>query len=234
MTRKLPPRVKFYELEGVAPEPGEPRRGRGTDPASVVRDQLRCLAGVDEGVGQFLETLQASGQLDRTLILYTSDNGYLMGEHGQMDDKRWAYEPSIRVPLVVRYPPLIKAGTVCDRLTANVDLAPTILELAGVKAVVPVHGRSLVPLFHNPAASWRSALLTEYFLEKVAPRVPPWQSVRTSRWKYIHYPENADWDELYDLQADPGEEHNLIREPDARDTLEELKKERLRLLEATK
>ncbi len=86
LTRKVP-KQKSYELEGIAPEPGEPRRGRGADPSSVVRDQLRCLAEVDQGVGQLLGALEASGQLDRTAVFYTSDNGYLMGEHGQVDAK---------------------------------------------------------------------------------------------------------------------------------------------------
>jgi arylsulfatase A-like enzyme len=230
MTRRLGPHPKFYEIEGVAPEPAEPRRGRGTDAASVVRDQLRCLAGVDEGVGQLLDALASAGQLDRTAVFYTSDNGYLMGEHGRIDDKRWAYEESVRVPLLVRYPPHIKAGSVCDRLTVNVDLAPTVLDLAGVEAVTPMHGRSLVPLFRDPSAAWRSAILTEYFVEKVAPLVPAWQAVRTERWKYIRYTENSAWDELYDLTADPREERNLVRDPAGVDTLPQLRKELERLL----
>src|SRR6185436_8783180 len=89
MSRPIP-RVDRVDLEGVAPEPAEPRRGRGRDPASVVRDQLRCLAAVDEGVGQLYAALQETGQLDRTVIVFTSDNGYLMGEHGVIDQKRWA------------------------------------------------------------------------------------------------------------------------------------------------
>ncbi len=233
MNRALP-KVKPFELEGVAPEPGEPRGERGKDPASVVRDQLRCLAGVDEGVGQLLDALKASGQLERTAIFYTSDNGFLLGEHGQMDDKRWAYEPSVRVPLLVRYPALIRAGTVYDQLTVNVDLAPTILEMAGVQPIVPQHGRSLVPLFRDPSAPWRTAVLTEYFLEKVAPRVPAWQSVRTERWRYIRYPENAAWDELYDLHADPGEERNIAGDMAAREARTAMSAELEKLLKATK
>lgn len=233
MTRQIA-RIKQRELEGVAPEPAEPRRGRANDPASLVRDQLRCLAGVDEGVGQLLDALKASDQLDRTVFLYTSDNGYLMGEHGRMDNKRWAYEESVRLPLLIRFPPLIKPGTICERLTVNVDLAPTLLELASVKPLTPMHGRSLVPLFRDPSAPWRSAVLTEYFLEKVAPQVPPWQAVRTERWKYIHYIDHADWDELYDLRADPKEERNFIHNPAAEGPLREMRKELQRLLNATK
>src|SRR6185437_14746974 len=148
------------------------------DPGSVVRDQLRCLADVDRGLGQILEVLKTTGELDRTVIFYTSDNGYLMGEHGQVDTKRLAYEESSRLPLLVRYPPLIKAGTTCDQLTVNVDLAATVLDLAGVKPIVPIHGRSLAPLFRDSASSWRQTVFTEYFLEKVVPQVPNWQAVR--------------------------------------------------------
>jgi N-acetylglucosamine-6-sulfatase len=233
MNRKLPPK-KAYELEGIAPEPGEPRRDRGNDVASVVRDQLRCLAGVDEGVGQLLDALKAAGELDRTLVIYTSDNGYLMGEHGKVDDKRWAYEASVRVPLLVRYPLLLKPGTVCDKLVVNVDFAPTIRELAGVKPLVPMEGKSLVPLFRDPLAEWRTTILTEYFLEKVAPKVPSWQSARTDRWKYIRYSENAEWDELYDLKADPKEERNLARDPMAQEPLETMRRELQLLLSAKK
>lgn len=231
--QRRPKRKVWYEMEGVAPEPAEPRRGRGTDPASVVRDQMRCLTAVDEGVGQLLKALERTGQLDHTFFCYTSDNGYLMGEHGQMDAKRWAYDESVRVPLVVRYPAMIKPGTVCDRLTVNVDLAPTILAIAGVKPVTPMHGQSLVPLFRDPAAPGRSAVLTEYFLEKVAPKVPSWQAVRSARWKYIHYTDSSDWDELYDLQKDPHEIHNLASDAAAAEPLAAMKRELQRLRDAT-
>ena len=231
--RKLP-KQKSYEIEGVAPEPGEPRRGRGTDAASVVRDQLRCLADVDQGVGQLLDALQASGELDRTVVFYTSDNGYLMGEHGQVDTKRLAYEESARLPLVVRYPRLIKAGTICDQLTVNVDLAATILDLAAVQPIVPMHGKSLVPLWRDPASPGRETVYTEYFLEKVAPQVPAWQAVRSQHWKYIRYPENAEWDELYDLQSDPHEERNLVNDSASQQALAQMRSELQRLVDDLK
>ena len=110
-------RVNAVDLEGVVPEPAEPRRGRGHTPADVVRDQLRCLAAVDEGVGQIFAALEKTGQLDNTVIVYTSDNGYFMGEHGKMDDKRWPYEEALRVPMLVRYPKLVAPGTVEDTLS---------------------------------------------------------------------------------------------------------------------
>lgn len=211
------------ELEGVAPEPGEPRRNRGKDPQSVVRDQLRSLASVDEGVGQLFAALEATGQLDNTVFIFTSDNGFLMGEHGMINTKRWAYEEALRVPLVVRFPKVIEPGSWNDALVVNIDLAPTLLELAGVESIIPMHGQSFVPLLKDARAPWREAFLAEYFLEKVAPRTAPWQAVRTSEWKYIHYPEFSDMDELYHLKADPKELKNLVNNPEQKTRLKEMK-----------
>ncbi len=227
-------KVNVLELEGVAPEPGEPRRGRGQQPEAIVRDQLRCLAAVDEGVGELFAELESGGQLDNTILIYTSDNGYLMGEHNQMDTKRWAYEEALRVPLLVRYPKLIAPGSVREAMVLNVDLAPTLLELAGVKSIVPLQGRSFVPLLNDPKAPWREAFLAEYFLEKCAPNVPTWQAIRTERWKYIHYLTSDSLDELYDLQGDPHEFRNVVSEPNNQSTLDKLKTQLEGFLKETK
>jgi len=225
MTRPVAP-VDWNSLEGIAPEPAEPRRGRGMDHSSILRDQLRCLASVDDGVGQLFAALEKTGQLDNTVIIYTSDNGMLMGEHGQFDVKRWAYDPALRVPLLIRYPPVIAERSVREQMVLNIDIAPTILELAGVQPIVPVQGLSFVSLLHNADASWRKAFLAEYFLEKVAPRVPSWKAVRTEQWKYIQYSGETDGlDELYNLQTDPDEEHNLISEPAVKSNLDALQKQ---------
>jgi N-acetylglucosamine-6-sulfatase len=228
------PKMNPLELEGVGPEPGEPRRNRGGKPAEVVRDQLRCLASVDEGVGQLLEALESMGQLDNTVFIYTSDNGYLMGEHGQTNSKRWPYEEALRVPLLIRYPKLIAPGSQRDGMVLNIDIAPTLLELAGVNSIVPLQGQSFVPLLLDAHAPWRKDFLAEYFLEKVAPKVPDWQAVRTDRWKYIHYLESDSLDELYDLKADPHELQNLAGEAERRDTLEMLRSRLQDLLKETK
>jgi N-acetylglucosamine-6-sulfatase len=116
----------------------------------------------------------------------------------------------------------------------NVDVAPTLLDLARVKPVVKFHGRSFVPLLREPAGEWRKAMLAEYFLEKVGPRFPNWQAVRTDRWKYIHFPTLDGMDELYDLAADPAEMTNRIHDPAAQTTLKELRGELKTLLEATR
>lgn len=222
LTRKLP-RLDKLELEGIGPEPGEPRRGRGNDAPSVVRDQLRCLASVDEGVGQLFAALESTGQLDNTIFIYTSDNGFLMGEHGRFNAKRFAYDEALRVPFLIRYPKLITPGSVRKELVLNIDVAPTLLELAGVESIIPMHGKSLVPLLRDADAPWREAFLAEYFLEKVAPRTSTWQAVRTHDWKYIHYLESDSLDELYHLEADPKELKNLVNHPAHQTRLEEMR-----------
>ena len=205
------------------PEPREPRRGRGNDAPSVVRDHLRCLASVDEGVGQLFAALESTGQLDNTIFIYTSDNGFLMGEHGRFNAKRFAYDEALRVPFLIRYPELITPGSVRKELVLNIDVAPTLLELAGVESIIQMHGKSLVPLLRDADAPWREAFLAEYFLEKVAPRTSTWQAVRIHDWKYIHYLESDSLDELYHLEADPKELKNLVNHPAHQTRLEEMR-----------
>ena len=202
-------RVDVLRLEGHTPEPQESRRGRGEDPESIILDQLRSMASIDEGVGMIFDALEDIGKLDETVVIFTSDNGFLMGEHGQFNAKRWAYEDSILIPFVMRYPPLIKAGTKLSQLLLNIDVAPTMLELAGAEAPDPIHGESFVPVLRDPSASGRDSFLAEYFVEVVG-SVPHWQAVRTKRWKFIHYPTLSGMDELYDLASDPGEVRNVI------------------------
>jgi arylsulfatase A-like enzyme len=232
--RRAPEPVDWAAVEGVAPEPPESRRGRPRDPDSVVRDQLRTLAAVDEGVGQLLRALRGRGELDNTVFIFTSDNGYLLGEHGQFDNKRFAYEESIRVPFIIRYPRLGRPGRAVDALALNIDVAPTLVEMAGAEPLEGAQGKSLVPLLRGESAAWRDSFLAEYYLEKVAPRAPTWQAIRTARWKYIHYPELEGMDELYDLQADPHEMRNLINEPAAGQELARLRNELERLKQAAR
>lgn len=227
-------REASYFMENILPEPPEPRRGRGHDPTAVVGDELRCLASVDEGVGHLFAALEKSGQLNNTIIIYTSDNGMLMGEHGKFNAKRWAYDPVLRVPFLVRYPRLVSAGSVREQMVLNIDIAPTLLELADVEALIPIHGQSIVQLLQESDAPWRKAFLAEYFLEKVSPRERPWKAIRTERWKYIDYTEEGIPSELYDLQIDPYEEHNLINLPDKETNIAALKKQLDDLLKETR
>ncbi len=213
------------EIEGVPPL----GPATGTDDETV-RDRLRMLAAVDEGVGQLLEALEASGKLDNTVFVFTSDHGYWYGEHGLSVERRLAYEEGIRIPLLIRYPRLtsagaLRAGSIIDNFAISIDLAPTLIELSGASEKMTVDGRSLVPLLRgeNPA-DWRTSFLIQYNSDTVFPRVHRmgYRAIRTERWKFIRYTELDGMNELYDLAADPYEMRNLIREPDAQSILSEL------------
>ena len=233
VTREKIP-VDLLRLEGHTPEPQETRRGRGEDTTSIVLDQLRCMASIDEGVGMLFEALEETGKLDETVVIFTSDNGFLMGEHGQFNQKRWAYEESIRIPFVMRYPPLIRPGTKRDQLLLNIDVAPTMLELAEVSAPDPIHGDSFVDVLKDGGQPGRESFLAEYFVEANSPYYAHWQAVRTKQWKYIHFPALNGMDELYDLRADPGELRNLIGEASLAAERAKLKKALSSLLDETK
>lgn len=228
------PPVDGLRVEDVMPEPQESRYDRGLDASSVTRDRARCLASVDEGMGMMLSALEQTGELDNTLIIFTSDHGYLMGEHGLLAVKRWPYEPSTRVPMIMRYPKLIPSGVRRSQSVLNIDIAPTVLDVAQVKPPLPMHGKSLTEVFRSNDAPLRESFLSEYFVEKCDPGVPDWQSVTKGKWKYIHYTSMPGMDELYDLKNDPGEENNVIVDPENGDDLEELKAELQHLLMQTK
>jgi N-acetylglucosamine-6-sulfatase len=197
----------------------------------AILGRQRSLAAIEEGVGEILKTLKETGQLDNTVIVFTSDNGYFYGEHGLSVERRLAYEEAIRMPLLVRYPKAIKAGAVRDEFALNLDLAPTLLELAGVAVPNTMQGRSLVPLLTGKRTAWRNSFLIEYYTDTVFPRVLQmgYKAVRNQRWKYIHYLELDGMDELYDLKADPYEMKNLLHQPGAAKTLAAMKQELERL-----
>jgi N-acetylglucosamine-6-sulfatase len=181
---------------------------------SFVRSVNATIPSVDDSVGRIYQSLQNAGILDDTLFVFASDNGALLGEHG-MTDKRTMHEPSIRIPLLMRYPQRIRAGSKIDKLVLNVDFAPTVLELCGATPIEKTHGRSIVPLFDGNTDGWRSSFLYEYNYEKQFPYTPNVRGVRTEGWKFIRYPHgdgSADRHlaELYDLVSDPEERHNLI------------------------
>jgi N-acetylglucosamine-6-sulfatase len=204
-------------------------------PDEGVLGRLRTLMAVEESVGDIYRALQETGQLDNTVIVFAGDNGYFYGEHGLSVERRLAYEESIRMPLLVRYPRLIEAGTVRDEFALNIDLAPTLLALASAPVPDNMQGRSLVPLLKGEKPQWRDSFLIEYYTDRVFPRMLQmgYKAVRTGRWKYIHYLELQGMDELYDLKADPYEMKNLIDQPGAKEALIEMKKEMERLLEET-
>ena len=225
----------------VKMEEGHPAYGVKED---LIRNQLRCIVAVDEGVGKILKALEDTNQLDNTFIVFTSDNGYFWNEHG-LGDKRAAYEEAIRVPMVARYPKLIKPGTVIEQMVLDIDFAPTFCALAQAQTKpAALHGRSILPLFGStakPAASaagaaseWRTSALFEYYLEPAYPNIPTWHAIRGDRWKYIHYDEVEGVDELYDLKSDPHEMNNVIADPAHAEQLAAMKADLAKQLEATK
>ncbi len=173
------------------------------------RDYCRTLLAVDESVGSVRETLEKAGLLEETLFVFASDNGFLCGEHGLID-KRAMYEPSIRIPLFVHCPALIPGGQQRRQMALNLDVAPTFLEVAGLPVPPTMQGRSLRPLFSGDDLAWRSEFLYEYFWERGYPQTPTVLGLRTDRYAYMRYHGLWDLDELYDIQEDPDQMHNLL------------------------
>lgn len=218
------------QLPGVPPL--SPKTGT---PDETIRNRARMVKAVDEGFGRMMEALERTGQLDNTVIVVTSDEGYFFGEHGLSYERRLAYEESIRIPMLMRYPRLARKGTKIDSFALNIDMAPTMLQLAGLDRRPDMHGRSLVPLFEGRAARWRTSFLVEHFSDRVFPRAEHmgYQCVRTDRSKYIHYYDLKGMDELYDLKRDPYEMDNLAGAPAARPALEAARRELVKLLQAS-
>lgn len=229
-----PPEDKPALLRPIAGVP--PLGPKTATDDETIRNRLRMLASVDEGLGQILETLEGQRELDNTLIVFTSDEGYFYGEHGLSVERRLAYEESARIPLLMRWPKLIKAGRTVDAFALSIDLAPTLLDIGGAPASRDMHGRSLVPLLRGETVPWRTSFLIEHFSDGVFPRMSKmgYQCVRTKQWKYIHYVDLDGMDELYDLRSDPLEMKNLIDQADARRALVEMRAELDRLLWTTK
>lgn len=196
------------------------------DPRSLeelVKDHYAGVESNDQDVGRVLEVLKAKKQMDDTLVMLSSDHGFFLGEH-TLYDKRLMYEPSIRIPMIVRYPPRVKAGQVREEMVLNVDAAPTLLQFAGLPAPATMQGRSFAPLAEGHAlADWRKDWLYEYYEYPGYENVKPNRGVRTERYKLIHYFTAPEEFELYDLKVDPGEDHNLYGQPQYAELTQTLK-----------
>ena len=209
-------------------EPPVNRHARPTFPAPPARpwnprvpDRLnyfRCLQGVDDNIGRLLDALAATGLSEDTLIIFASDNGYYLGEHG-LGDKRSAYEESIRIPLLVRYPRVVRAGLLIDALALNLDFAATIMDYAGAPVSWSQQGRSLAPLLSGTTpADWRREFFYENYRDPEYPEVTfDIVAIRTERAKRVEYPGHPEWTQVFDLVADPHELRNLVAEPAAGD-----------------
>ncbi|MDX2178983.1 MAG: sulfatase [Bryobacteraceae bacterium] len=185
---------------------------RAPDYLTVYRKYLQTLPSVDEGIGRIFESLERTAQLENTVLIFCGDNGFLHGEHN-LTNKRAAYEESIRIPFLMRYPKAIRPGTVAESMVLNIDLAPTILSLAGLPVPGDMQGKSLLPVFRNPRLRLRDRFFYEYFEEPGYIETPTMEGMRTLRWKYVTYPGKNDTDELYDLSQDPYELNNLAAGP---------------------
>jgi N-acetylglucosamine-6-sulfatase len=169
------------------------------------------ILAVDDGVGRVLEQLKKMGIHDETLVIYMGDNGFMWGEHGLID-KRVSYEESIRVPMIMQCPDLYEGGKVVEQVVGNIDVGPTILHAAGLETPDYMDGQSFLELPDHPEMEWRDYFLYVYYWEKNFPQSPTQFALRGERFKYITYYGLWDTDELYDLEADPGETKNLIND----------------------
>jgi arylsulfatase A-like enzyme len=180
-----------------------------------LKDYLSVARSLDRNIGELLRYLDAKGLSQNTVVVYCSDQGFYLGEHGWFD-KRWIYEESLRTPFVMRWPGVIRPGSSVSRLMLNIDWAPTLLDIAGVKAPAEVQGASFVPLLKGSAAAagWRKAMYYHYYEFPQPHHVYPHFGVRTERYKLARFYAPSDSWELYDLVTDPHEMHNLYGRPE--------------------
>ena len=184
---------------------------------SFIKNYLRCVAAIDDNVGHLLDYLDEAGLAEDTIVIYTADHGFFLGDHGWYD-KRFMYEQSIRIPFLIRYPRAIAPGTVSDKMVLNVDFAPTLLDYAGLPIPDDMQGRSIRRLIEgNVPADWRTSMYYRYWMHLAHFNISAHYGVRTERYKLIYYygqalgsagaidePRASEW-ELFDLEQDPQE-----------------------------
>ncbi len=222
---KLEPQTELNEdqraiWDAAYEDENEAFRGAGLQGDDLVRwkyqryakDYLRCVQSLDDGVGRILDELEAQGLADNTIVVYTSDQGWYLGEHGWYD-KRWMYEESFRTPLLVRWPGVAEPGSVSTDLVQNLDLAPTFLDAAGAPVPGRMQGESLTPvLAGRTPADWRRSVYYHYYEHPGVHNVARHDGIRTDRYKLICFYDSDEW-ELYDLEADPDELANIYGTP---------------------
>lgn len=191
-----------------------------------MRNYLGTVKAVDESVGRMLKYLDDNGLAENTIVIYSSDQGFFLGEHGWYD-KRWMFEESFRMPFLVRWPGVLKPGSKPKELIQNIDYAPTFLEIAGLDVPAEVQGESLVPIMKGTASGWRSSLYYAYY-ELGEHAVPQHFGVRTQTHKLIYFPRSDEWN-LFDLQRDPNEMKSVHDAPAYRQVREDLSTEFARL-----
>jgi arylsulfatase A-like enzyme len=191
-----------------------------------VKDYMRCVAAVDHNIGRLLAYLDESGLSKNTIVVYSSDQGFYLGEHGWFD-KRWMYEESFRMPLLMRWPGVIRPGSKITQLTQNIDFAPTFLDAAGLNIPPEIQGKSMIPLFAGQTANWRTSIYYHYY-QGGTHGVAVHEGVRDDRYKLIHFYEADEW-ELFDLETDPNEIISQYDNPEYAPIREKMKAELARL-----
>lgn len=219
-----------YELEK------DDEWAREIDPGiaeNTIRRRAEMMLAVNEGMGRIIEALEASGELDNTLIVFSSENGYFYGEHGLTVERRLPYEESVRNPLLMRYPKLVEAGTEVNSPVVTIDLAPTVLDVAGVEIPKHVQGTSLVPLLSGKADKIHDAILIEFYSHEnpfLWTAKLDYRIVRKGKYKLIRWIRFEDEAELYDLEADPYELDNLVHKADMAAIVEDMNEDMRRLV----
>jgi arylsulfatase A-like enzyme len=189
-----------------------------------LQDYLACIAAVDKSVGQVLDLLKENGLDKNTIVIYASDQGFYLGEHGWFD-KRWMFEESYRTPLLIEWPGITAPGSVNDDIVSNIDLAETFLEMAGEKVPADMQGRSMVPVLKGKTpADWRKEHYYHYYEYPGSHMVKRHYGISTSRYKLIHYYYDIDEWEMFDLEKDPMEMKNVYNDPSYTDVKGELHK----------
>lgn len=220
--------LKKTDLKAPVPEGLTPQQEKEWRYQRYIKDYLRVVQSMDDNVGRVLDYLEASGLRSNTVVIYTSDQGFFLGDHGWFD-KRFMYEESLRMPLLVSWPGRIKPGALDSNMVLNVDFAPTLLELAGVAVPGEMQGRSLAPLLRGERPkAWRTSMYYRYYHYPADHRVQPHFGVRTERHKLIHFNKIDEW-ELYDLANDPRELKNVYADAAYAGTVAKLKAELGRL-----
>lgn len=198
-----------------------------------MQDYLACVQSVDDNIGRMLDWLETNGLRENTVVIYTSDQGFYLGDHG-LYDKRFMYEPSLKMPFIVRWPGVIKPGSVQDEMIINTDFAPTFMDMAGLKTPADMQGKSIVPLLKGKHPwTWRESMYYRYYHDPGDHNTAAHYGVRTLTHKLIYYWKKDQW-ELFDLRRDPDELHNIYGDPAEKKTVEKLKKELARLKKQVK
>jgi arylsulfatase A-like enzyme len=194
-----------------------------------MHDYLACIHSIDENVGRLLKYLDDTGLATNTIVVYSSDQGFFLGEHGWFD-KRWIFEESLRTPLIIRWPGVVKPGSVNKDIVSNLDFGETFLDAAGLPIPARMQGRSLVSLLKGQTLpDWRQSFYYHYYEYPVPHHVRPHYGVVTDNYKLVHFYSDADYWELFDLRKDPNELKSVFGQPDYADIQKDLSRELARL-----